>query len=117
MLLGRIDSADVFADHHAELPSAYVFRVTSGGQWTLLSTKYKEPARTLAQGTFAGTANGWMRLSMAFHGDRISVSLDGKELASVRDKAHTHGMFGLGTGWNRAQFDNVSVMKTAAKIQ
>ena len=117
MLLGRIDSADVFADHNAKSPSAYVFRVNSGGRWLLLSTKYKEPVRTLAQGALRSVPNGWMHLSMAFQGDRISVSLDGKELASVRDKTHTHGMFGLGTGWNRAQFGDVSVTKAPAETR
>lgn len=109
MLLGRIDSADVFQDHSAKLPSGYVLQVTSAGQWRLLSTKYKQPVRTLAQGEIPTNRNKWMRVEMAFHGNQINISLDGKQLASVRDIAHSHGMFGLGTGWNRAQFSDISV--------
>ena len=36
MLLGRIDAADIFADHKATLPSGYVFRITCDGEWSLL---------------------------------------------------------------------------------
>jgi hypothetical protein len=29
----------------------------------------------------------------------------------VTDSAHDRGMFGLGTGWNRGQFDNLAVTR------
>lgn len=50
-----------------------------------------------------------MQMKLGFLGDQIIVSLNGKQLASVRDATHAHGMFGLGTGWNHAQFGGVSV--------
>ena len=109
MLLGRIDSADVFADSKAKLPSGYVFQITSGGTWSLVSAAYKKPTRTLAQGNIQAKGNRWYNLELVFHGDRISAALDGKVLTSIQDTDHTHGMFGVGTGWNHAQFDNVSV--------
>jgi hypothetical protein len=109
-LLGRIDSANVFADKKAKLPSGYVFRIASGGKWSLLSAAYNRPTRTLAHGSFPVKGNNkWRKMELTFRGNRISVSLDGKMLASVHDGAHTHGMFGIGTGWNHAQFDNVSI--------
>lgn len=113
MLLGRIDSANVFADHKAVLPSGYVFQVDSNGQWALLSARYKEPTRTLAKGTFRGGVSDWIHLGLAFHGKQISASLNGKTIASIEDSAHTHGMFGLGTGWNRAQFGNLAITSIA----
>ena len=109
MVLGRIDSANVFADKNAELPSGYVFQVASGGTWSLLSAEYKKPTRILAPGKFNVNRGNWRHLELAFRGDRVSASLDGKVLASIHDDAHTQGMFGIGTGWNRAQFDNVSI--------
>jgi Glycosyl hydrolase family 59 len=109
MILGRIDSADVFADQKAQLPSGYVFRIVSGGAWSLLSAEYKKPTRTLAQGKLHANGRNWQQLELVFQGNRLSASLDGKVLASVQDDAHTHGMFGIGTGWNHAQFDDVSV--------
>lgn len=109
MLLGRIDSSNVFADHKATLPSGYVFRIGSDGAWSLLSAEYKKPLRTLAQGHFSAGKQQWQSLAMDFAGNRISVSLNGKELASVTDIAHTHGMFGIGTGWNHAQFGKIAV--------
>lgn len=109
MLLGRIDSSNVFSDHKAKLPSGYVFRIGSDGAWSLLSAEYKKPLRTLAQGHFSASKQQWQSLAMDFAGNRISVSLNGKELASVTDTAHTHGMFGIGTEWNHAQFDKIAV--------
>lgn len=109
MLLGRIDSADVFADHKAQLPSGYLLRITSDGMWSLLSAEYKKPTRTLAHGKLQDSRNRWRHLELAFRGDQISASLDSKVLVLVHDNAHTHGMFGIGTGWNHAQFDNVSI--------
>jgi hypothetical protein len=111
MLLGRIDSANAFADKKARLPSGYVFRITSGGRWSLLCAAYNQPTRTLAHGGFEVQGNKWRKIELVFRGNRISASLDGKVLASVHDNAHTHGMFGIGTGWNHAQFDNVSIAR------
>jgi hypothetical protein len=54
-------------------------------------------------------ASTWHHAELAFHGGQISIYLDGKQLAAVTDASHSHGMFALGTGWNRAQFDNLSV--------
>ncbi len=109
MLLGRIDSANVFADHKAQLPSGYIFRITSGGAWSLLSAEYQKPTRTLAQGRFHANGSNWQHLELAFQGNQVSASLGGKVLASIQDDTHTHGMFGIGTGWNHAQFDAVSI--------
>jgi hypothetical protein len=109
LLMGRIDSADVFADSKAKLPSGYVFRIASGGVWSLVSAEYKKPTRTLAHGNFHLGENSWHQLKLVFQGNQISASIDEKVLASVQDTSHTHGMFGIGSGWNNAQFDDVLV--------
>lgn len=109
MLLGRIDSADVFTDQKMPYPSGYIFRLTRAGEWSLLSAEYKKPIHALAHGRFQSGGSGWLRMELAFQGNQITASLNGKVLASVQDTAHTQGMIGIGTGWNRAQFDGVSV--------
>lgn len=110
-LLGRIDSADVFKDKDALYPSGYIFKITSGGKWLLLSAAYGKPTVTLAQGSFRERSGTWHHLELTFHGSRVTALMDGNALASIEDSRHTHGMIGIGTAWNHAQFDNVSVMK------
>ena len=106
-LMGRIDSADVFLDSTAPLPSAYVLSVGEAGDWKLLSTAYKKPTITLASGTAKLSSSTWHRFTLVMHGPRISARLDGVPLASVQDTSHTHGLFGIGCSWNRVQFDNL----------
>lgn len=112
MLLGRIDSANVFMDKASLYPSGYVFRLNSDGGWQLLNTHFKQAPKVLASGTGV-SAKGWHHGEMRFEGDRIEVLFDGRQIASVKDGDHTHGMIALGSGWNRAQFDNLVVAKAA----
>jgi hypothetical protein len=109
MVIGRIDSADVFRDHQARLPSGYTFRVHGNGVWELLSTGYGELTRTLAQGQTAPAGEEWHHLQLAFAGKKITAALDGKILAAVEDSRHAHGMFGIGSAWSRTQFDSLAV--------
>jgi hypothetical protein len=109
VVMGRIDSSDVFKDGSALWPSGYVLRLKPDGAWELLSAQYKQPAATLASGSVRIDRGQWHHLELRFHGKRIDASLDGEPLASVESDAHAHGMFALGTGWNRIQFDNLRV--------
>ena len=109
MIIGRIDSADVFRSHEARLPSGYTFRLHSNGDWELLSSTYRQVTRTLAQGKIAPPQGQWHHLQLRLAGRQIVASLNGKPLAQVEDSSHTHGMFGIGSEWNRAQFDNLAV--------
>ncbi|MFZ0747441.1 MAG: hypothetical protein WAM85_23765 [Terracidiphilus sp.] len=108
-VMGRIDSADVFQDDKARLPSGYVLRLEPGGAWALLSAEFKKPTVTLASGSATVDRSQWHRLELRFHGTQIVASLDGMQLASVEKSAHTHGMFALGTEWDHIQFDNLRV--------
>ena len=66
----------------------------------------------LYDGSIASDTAGGTRTGTAYVGNlRLQLVMDGKQLASVIDSSHTHGMIGLGTGWNRGQFDNLSVSK------
>jgi O-glycosyl hydrolase len=109
VLMGRIDTADVFKDEKVILPSAYVFRLLPSGAWELTSTEFYKPNAILASGTAAIDASQWHHMSLQFHDARIEATLDGKVLATVDNPAHTHGMIGLATSWDHVQFDNLSV--------
>jgi hypothetical protein len=108
-VMGRIDSADVFQDGAMRWPSGYVLQLKKSGEWVLLSTKYKQAARTLTSGTDHAAGNEWHRLQLSFRGEHVEASLDGRRLASVQDKSHAHGMVAIGTDWGEAQFDNLAV--------
>ena len=109
-LMGRIDSADVFQDGKARWPSGYVLRIEPGGKWALSTAAYKAATRELASGAVP-PARGTMAPRRACFQRRLRypLSVNGKTLAKTTDASHAHGMFALGTGWNRAQFDNLSI--------
>ena len=109
VLMGRIDSSDVFRDAHARWPSGYVLRVKPSGAWELLSAAYQRPTSTLASGSARLDPAQWHHIELRFHGDRIEALLDGAALATVHDATHARGMFALGAEWNRIQFDNLRV--------
>jgi O-glycosyl hydrolase len=108
-IMGRIDSADVFKDYKARWPSGYVLRLKPDGAWELLSAEFKKPVVTLASGSVALDRGKWHRLELRFKGERIVAVLDGAALATVENSVHAHGMFALGTEWDRIQFDNLAV--------
>lgn len=109
VLMGRIDSADLFQDGDAHWPSGYILRIRPDGSWDLSSSAYTRPTVTLASGSVTLDRSQWHRVELRFRGAQIKAFLDGTALASVDDSAHAHGMFGLGTEWDRIQFDNLSV--------
>ena len=79
------------------------------GAWKLVAAAYKKPTVTFGLGQGRVVPGEWHRFALTFHGNVISATLDGTQLASVGDDAHAHGMVALGTGWNKAQFDNLAV--------
>src|SRR5215469_1684231 len=108
VVMGRIDSSDVFRDEKAQYPSCYLLRVKPDGGWEILSAIYNKATVSLASGTAVIDRNQWHHLELSFRGRQISASIDDKPLATIEDSAHTHGMFGLGAAWDHVQFDNVS---------
>jgi hypothetical protein len=109
VVMGRIDSADVFQDDNARWPSGYILRVKPDGNWELLSAEFKKPVATLASGSVPLDRLQWHHLELRFRGAEIKASVDGTVIASVDSLAHSHGMFALGTEWDRIQFDNLKV--------
>jgi hypothetical protein len=114
MLIGRIDSADLFQEEKAHWPAGYVLRLHPDGAWELVSTVYTKPVVTLASGSVPIDRNQWHRLELTFQGTTIEARLDGARLALRDDSTHTHGMFALGTEWDHAQFDNLRIVPDRA---
>lgn len=109
LLMGRIDSSDVFRDEKALLPSGYSLRLEPGGKWELLSAAYKQPTATLAAGFAKFSSDKWHNLALEFRGTTVKATIDGQTVAQVESEAHARGMVGLGTGWDHTQFDILQV--------
>jgi galactosylceramidase len=109
VVMGRIDSGDVFKEEKARWPSGYILRVNPDGAWELLSAEFKKPVVTLASGSKALDSHQWHHLELSFRGRQITASIDGKPLSTVDNTAHRHGMIALGTEWDHVQFDNLHV--------
>ena len=111
LLMGRIDSADVFQDQNARWPSGYIFSVAPDGAWKLFGAAFKKPIVALGSGHIQIDRAQWHHLALRFQGKQVEGVVDGKTLVSIDDAAHEHGMFALGTEWDHIQFDNLSVTK------
>lgn len=108
-LAGRIDSADWFQDEKARWVSGYILSVQHDGTWGLDSTRFKAAPVKLASGKLPFSLKTWHHLALIFKGAAIQASIDGASVANVTDTNHKKGMAGIGTGWNTAQFDNISI--------
>jgi hypothetical protein len=108
-LIGRIDAAGDFQPGDARWPSGYILHLKPDGGWELLSTAFHKPTVVLAAGMAKIDKDQWHRLELRFNGKQIQAGLDGATLVAIEDCTHAHGMFALGTEWNRIQFDNLRV--------
>jgi hypothetical protein len=110
VVMGRIDSADVFQDGNARWPSGYILRIKPEGNWDLFSAEFRKPVVTLATGSVKLDRHQWHHLELRFKGVEIEASLDGIVITSIVSLAHSHGMFAIGTEWDHIQFDNLRVI-------
>ncbi|HEU5458480.1 MAG TPA: hypothetical protein VFU68_07665 [Terracidiphilus sp.] len=109
VLMGRIDSANVFEDGKARWPSGYVFSLQPDGNWQLTTSAFKRPVAILQSGSSPLDRSSWHHVELRFHANQIEARVDGKLLVSVQDSTHAHGMFALGSVWDHVQFDNLAV--------
>ena len=96
----------------------YHFRLYSDGKWELYSQEHVRignPHRTLASGKVNHmNLNQWVRMDLRMKGNEISVAFNGKVTGKVKDDLHINGQAGILTEqWINAQFDNISIKKTA----
>ncbi len=109
MLMGRIDSADTFANESAKTPSGYQLRLQADGTWQMLSTFLNHAETILAHGQGEMMSNSWHRIELKFAGSRIVATLDQQILANLDDGSHTHGMSALGSSWSSVSFDKLQL--------
>lgn len=108
-LLGRIESADVFADQHALWPAGYVLTLDGQGSWKLTSYAYKKTANILATGSIRLGSDTWHHLALHFAGENIVATIDEKSVASIHDASHKLGMVGIGSNWTQSEFASLTV--------
>lgn len=94
---------------NSDPPHGYWLKVAADGNWEL-----KAFTDTLASGTVAFDPDRWHKLALRFSGSQITAIIDGVEMKTMKDYSFPgSGMVGLGTGWNTAMFDNLSVREIA----
>jgi hypothetical protein len=101
MLVGRVSHADTDGTLNG-----YQFRLYDNGRWELhAAVKHG----LIAAGESGAVRGHWHHLELAFHGERISGRINGAQVFEVQNTRHQAGMAGFGTGWNRAQFDDLTL--------
>ena len=99
-ILGRITDTKRGTDY----PDGYTFIITTGNKWTLM-----EGNSVIGNGWADFPPFKWHRLSLKFKGSTISASVNDKEIVSVSATKYTHGLAGIGSALNIAEFDNFEV--------
>ena len=66
----------------------------ASGAWSLVTTTYKKPTATLAEGHLTMDWDKWHKFALSMQEDRIIVSVERKQLADVYDGSHARG-FGM----------------------
>lgn len=92
-------------------PAGYWFEIYTGGRWILCAGD-----KILKSGNHIFAPFLWHKLKMKLLGDTISITLDGQALVTIENHKYSHGMAGLGSGYNIVQFDNFSVKEVDANI-
>ena len=108
MLVGRVSHADCDGTLNG-----YQFRLYDNGRWELHAAVRDG---LIAAGRSGAVRGRWHRLELAFHGERISGSIDGTQVFEMLNTRHLAGMAGFGTGWNPAQFDDLTLDPVAAGV-
>jgi hypothetical protein len=99
-LLGRVMETKRGGDY----PEGYSFEINSGNKWLLLAGN-----QIIASGESNFPAFSWHHISLKLHGSIISAYLDNKEITTANNTKYSHGLAGLGAGYNFAEFDNFEV--------
>ncbi len=87
-----------------KLPEAYQLKLQSSGKWELIAG-----AKKLASGLIALPENQWNSIQLDNKGNRIKAIINAQIVAEITDQTYSHGMVGLGSSFNRVDFDNVEV--------
>jgi galactosylceramidase len=91
---------------------AYGLLVYNTGNWAL-----RKGATSITTGTIASfDPKIWHTAALQCIGNLITGFVDAAQCTQVNDATYPKGMAGFGTGWNKAQFDNLVIKKSKAQI-
>ena len=93
--------------------SGYQLRLYDTGKWELLS---ESKDAVLATGQFAPSLKVWRHEELVLRGDRITGSIDGKQVVSLTDTRHATGLAGIANGWNTGSYDNLAIDPVAPGV-
>lgn len=82
----------------------YGLRVYESGRWEM-----RDGGRVLTEGVVSPPGEDWHKLGIKAEGSKITAILNGRELATVSDRARPRGQLGFGCGYHPAAFDELSV--------
>ena len=99
-LFGRVGKVP----QSAAPPDGYWLKVDHRGFWELGTASL-----ALASGKVSFSAGTWHKLGLRFAGSQIKAFIDDQPVTELMDDTCLSGMVGVGSGWHRAQFDNLSV--------
>jgi len=99
-LLGRVMEMKRGGDY----PEGYMFVINTGNRWSLYAGSL-----VIASGYADFSAFTWQPVSLKFSGSTISAKVNNKEVITLKNTRYTHGLAGLGSGYNYASFDNFEV--------
>ena len=91
-----------------KLPDGYYLSVQKTGRWYVGKTVDGE-RRQLAAGFVELPARQWHTIRISVRGSVIRAFIDGADVGGGTDSTYTKGRAGIGTGWNRVQFDDFVV--------
>lgn len=92
------------------VPEGYTLRIASDGKWQLNAFDKK-----LASGRVDLPPGRWCLLALRMQGERITASIDGKEVAAVSDKTYTSGPVALGCDYEPVKFTALQVTAQAKR--
>jgi hypothetical protein len=99
-LLGRV----MEMKRGGDFPEGYTFVIHTGNKWALYAGN-----QLLANGDASFPPFAWHHISLEFLGNSISARVDNKEVLKLQNSKYSHGLAGLGSGYNFAEFDNFEV--------
>ena len=97
--------------HNPTNTNAYRFRVTDGGNWSIIKSDTTPTHTTLASGSATALGTGkWHTLALAFDGATITASIDGTNVGSTTDSTHRAGQVGIAASkYINVQYDNLAI--------
>jgi hypothetical protein len=85
--------------------TGYSLYIQHNGNWELKI----ENGKVLSSGMLTGFTKGWHTVELVLNNSLIEVVVDKKTVTKVVDATYDKGLAAIGTGWNKAYFDNIKI--------